>query len=58
MPCPNNVMNEKDCTCPTVDCVNHGQCCACVSNHINNKDKLPFCLRPKFEVAAAEPKKV
>ena len=46
MPCPNNVMDNKDCPCLAVDCVNHGQCCACVKNHIS-KNNLPFCLRPK-----------
>jgi len=48
MSCPCNIMNEKDCPCTNNECVNHGQCCACVKRHIENNN-LPVCLRPKTE---------
>lgn len=34
----------KDCSCPVLNCKNHGKCCDCVKQHRDGA-KLPNCLR-------------
>lgn len=41
MNCVNGI--AVDCPC-TADCVRHGKCCECVTNHAE-KGSLPACLR-------------
>lgn len=36
--------NKEKCSCPKVDCMNHGKCCLCVINHRTNNG-YPACLR-------------
>ncbi|MGL4336900.1 MAG: hypothetical protein ACRCST_08385 [Turicibacter sp.] len=37
-------LKKNECSCPKVNCVNHGLCCECVKRH-RAQQKLPFCLR-------------
>ncbi len=36
--------NTHECTCPWVDCKNHGHCCDCIANHFPG---LPNCYTVK-----------
>ncbi|EYE88558.1 hypothetical protein Q428_07275 [Fervidicella metallireducens AeB] len=35
--------NEK-CTCPKIECENHGKCCACINYH-RECQTLVYCMR-------------
>ena len=37
--------NSTKCTCPNINCENHGKCCACVNHHRDGLGNLPRCLR-------------
>ncbi|WIW71559.1 MULTISPECIES: hypothetical protein [Anaerosinus] len=36
--------NVENCTCPHVNCENHGKCCACINAHYR-KNSLVYCMR-------------
>lgn len=44
-PCPNQKVNDKDCTCPKkAQCPRGGICCQCVMHH-RAMGKTPQCFR-------------
>lgn len=43
--------NEKNCTCPKVDCPRHGKCCECINNH-RSKNGLVYCMKQIAEAQA------
>lgn len=42
--CADGCSNTHPCSCPNVDCQNHGKCCDCVANH-KSRGSLPLCMR-------------
>ena len=36
--------NEKNCTCPEINCERHGKCCQCVNYH-REVGSLTMCMR-------------
>lgn len=48
--CPVRQRINEFCSCPKVECANHGLCCECILAHKNRVDqpllkRLPHCLR-------------
>jgi hypothetical protein len=45
-PCANYERNQKLCTCPKLDCPNHGTCCDCLQAHLG-RNTVPSCVRQR-----------
>ena len=41
--------NEKNCTCPKVECERHGKCCECVNHHQQPGMTIVYCFRGMVE---------
>jgi hypothetical protein len=59
--CPVHEKINEYCSCPKIDCDNHGLCCACIVNHKNRVDdpfekRFPHCLRDLLKEALAADK--
>ena len=36
--------NEDNCTCPKLECENHGKCCKCINFH-RDKGSIVYCMK-------------
>ncbi len=41
--------NKENCSCPKVECPNHGICCQCINNHRAGGNPIVFCMREKAQ---------
>lgn len=44
--CTKECSNTRECTCPWLNCPNHGHCCDCIQHHKEVKHP-PLCLPQK-----------